>query len=303
MDNNKIFWELANKVKNSYKKNKPLFVVRSIFFVFLLITIMLGIYIWGVLIKIFSINFFYDLINPLAFDLNKPWNYFLFFVLITAVIIVVYILFMSAANKEIKPNFFLISGVYIFAFLLIFGVAFISQSYGSEFVNDLSWNIYSWNDSDEFLKNPDCSISKLNCNSLGHFNKFVIGDEIYCKFLVNESCPFVLTSLDVEKGYFNNDTTDKKEISTSNLRGIVNFELEDNLRYIFINPQFLKENSFSDVSLFWIYVYTRDRYTLEDYHQKEREKAFLIITLISISLFSTIVAMNNLKQLVKRKNE
>lgn len=289
---------------DSLEKNKKIEYIFSLIFIFwIIITGILGLYVWGLLINIFSRSFFYEIINPLAFNLKTPWKYFLVFFFFITFFSGIYIVIKTILKKEVKIDYYLLFGIYIFIFLLIFGISFIKQSYGSEFTNNLSWQSYSENDTRIFLNTASCSISPLNCNSLGHYNKFVIGDEIYCTFEVNENCSFILNSIDIEKKYFNNDTIEKQNIPTINSGGRIFFPLEDNLRYISINPQFIESNIKNNISFFYLYIYTRDRYTLDEYHQKEYEKTFLIITLISISLFSTIVAMNNLKQLLEKNRK
>ena len=296
-----IIKKQVKKYKVLSKNQKFLYLMLLIFFaIFFIGIILLGLYTFGFMIKFLSLSFFNDIIKPLAFDLVTPWAYFLSFVFISIMFVLGYA--EIKIRKKTPINVYFIAGIYIFAFLLIFGFSFISQSYGSEFTKGFIWNTYPSNETNEFINNPNCSISRLNCNSIGHYNKFVIDDELYCQFELNPKCPFELTSLDLDKKYFNNNTIIKEEINTINSSGTINFILDSDLRYLFLVPQFTKINSPTDISLFHMYIYTRDRYTLEEYHQKENEKAFLIVTVLSIALFSTIVAMNNLKQLLEKKN-
>ena len=139
---------------------------------------------WGTLIKIFSLSFFYDIINPLAFDFQTPWKYFLFFsLIITFIFLGGYFVKKFILKKKTKEiNFYFVFGIYIFLFLSIFGFSFITQNYGSEFTQDIIWQVYQKGELLAFEQDISCSVSRLDCNSIGHYNKFVIGDEIYYQF-------------------------------------------------------------------------------------------------------------------------
>ena len=71
---------------------------------------------------------------------------------------------------------------------------------------------------------------------------------------------------------------------------------------LWVIPYFkLSDNS--TVSPFYVYLEFEDVYSDEEYNKRMSDKASLLIALISLSVFSVIIAMNNLKQLLKKEEK
>lgn len=287
--------------KDLLGENKIQFLIISFIILFLILTILLGFYSWIVIFKVYTSLFIDNIIKPLSFDLKTPFIFFFFILLLTLVICIICSLIQEHIFKRKPKNNYhwIIFSFLIFAFLIIFGLCFISQTYGGEFSQDLPWNYHNKNDWDLFKNNPNCSISKLKCSS--KYNNFVIEEEVECVFDYNLACPIKLNYVVSHKVYKNNNTPFESFFSPG--RGVINFNVNENIEKISLNILILKNSSSNPMPLVYRDILISDKYTREEYHQKEHNKAFAIITLISISLFSTIIAMNNLRQLIEEKED
>jgi len=264
----------------------------NLFLKIVAITILFSYLVFGVIFVFMSkflFEFFYsNYINSLGFDIKTPLYLFVglsFFFLLPL------LLFFKK-----KTNVYFAMGCFVFLFLIIFGFSFINQSYQSDLPINGRWNYESNNRYvKDFLSNPSCSISKLICNSDKKY--FVLEESVKCYFVVNETCPFSFDFLEIHYNFLND--------SVGNTRGnseYFEFNVNRNVTDMWIRPYFLFNNS--SKYTFYYNIHLANKYNLEEYNQKQTkenyDKIFLLITLFSLSLFTTIIAMNNLKQLLHK---
>ncbi|MGV8152612.1 MAG: hypothetical protein ACP5OG_06015 [Candidatus Nanoarchaeia archaeon] len=293
---------LINKLKKLFdpliaKYSKLKIVQKIYFFIFLgVITIysVLVILGWfGLNLELISL-FYKSFIKPLGFNLKTPSMFFVMFGLGFVLPLFMLIPKLRKTNKYFKL------ATYLILFLLIFGICFINESYKPELPQSLIWTISYKGDHPRFSNSPNCSISKLECKSVQDKKNFVIDDEIVCTFRVNENCTFELKNTEITKFLLNNESQLTTNYPSQPSMGYFKFKVEENLHQIVVYPNFYNESE--KLYTYFIFISLYNKYSLQDYNEKltkERyEKSFLLISLISLSLVSVIVAMNNLKQLL-----
>lgn len=285
---------IIKSIKKFYFKQSRL--SKFLFWTFLiLLTVYAGILIlaWlGMGISIFSL-FYNNFLKTLGFDLKTP---FLLFVLIAGVTIPITIFLLRKTNK------FVIIAFYLMLFLFIFGVCLINQIYTPELPSEIPWRVINQEDNKLFWATPNCSISKLNCKSFQDKENFVIGDEILCSFDINRSCSLPLKKVSIIKFLLNNETILEDEGEVTPDQSYLKFEVDERVYEIAVYPEFY--NNSEPLYAFTSSIELNNKYSPEDYNQKkikERyEKTALLISLISLSLLSVTIAMNNLRQLSKK---
>ncbi len=282
-ENLKKGWDYFRKRSISVK---ILLVVAVLFLVFY--TLLIGIA-WAstgfLSIKIFITNF----INPLGLDLKTPFSMtILFWICIAPILLIIY----PFAKR--KVNWYLVLTIYLLIFLVVFGVSITNQSYPYDLPRSYTWTFANQSFSQEF----SCAISFLECKSATNKNNFVVNDQVICNFSFGTACNYKFDNFKTYKAYLN--STDTSIDYPYNNMGTVVFDITDNLRFVQVSPYFSvnnseSENIYSIITLF-------DKYSDSDYNQRKQNKAVLLITIISAILFSTIIAMNNLRQLMEKRS-
>ncbi len=127
----------------------------------------------------------------------------------------------------------------------------------------------------------------------------------YLYLLAVDTADIAFDLRDELDNYLNGTTVPDEEKGSSSV-GYYEFNVDKDLEGIWFYPVFFLNNS-EESNVFYSYISLANKYSLQDYNQKitkeNYDKIFLLITIFSISIFSTLVAMNNLKQLLhKDKN-
>lgn len=161
------------------------------------------------------------------------------------------------------------------------------------------WKISSENDFNLLINTQGCNFSKLDCRSVRDKIYYVDGDEVYCQFGLPDDCNFNISTFEVKKIFLN--SKNESVILTSPSDKSVSFQVkvEKNLKAIWVDPYF--ETGEKEISPFYIYWEFENVYSEEEYNKKQSEKVSLTIALLSLSIFSSIVAVNNFKQLLNKK--
>lgn len=261
--------------------------VTSVFYL-LLLTYML------VLLLFFSANHVYSiLLSPLGLDFGTPSQVFGIFL---AFIILFFGVFMMVTGKI---NIYLLFGVLISTALIVFGISFIGEAYGMDLPGSFKWDLFN-NANESFLLREYCNFTRLDCRSVTDKINYVEGDEVYCDFSINKNCSFYLSDFEVEISYLNMDNKSPINVSLSSKdhRAIFNFEVKKNMEGIWVTPE-ITNGTMTNLP-FWKFMELNEIYSDEEYRSMKQSKAAAIITLVSISLFSTFVALNNFKQLIEK---
>jgi len=288
--------EIIEKIKSIIKRfkslnnfNKLLWICIVLAWLFYLILIPYFIFIF---ISFSAQTTYTKLLEPLGLDFQGPIQTFYLWALLLGTILLV--------NFTIKKriNVYLWASIFLSVFLIIFGLSFIGETYSSDLPASIYWKPYS---GINYLNEENCSYTRLDCMSVKDKINFVEGDEVYCTFEINESCSFWISDFNVNKNYLNSKNFTPLEADISKNLAVFRFEVEKSLQSLWVHP-YISNGSYLD-SPFWALLELDDVYSDEEYLSLKQSKSLAIITLISISLFSTFVAMNNLKQLIERKNE
>ncbi len=234
-------------------------------------------------------NTYINFLEPLGLDFKTPWKTFSLLALIPGAIFSVILII----KKKINIYFWI--SIFLFLFLLIFGLSFIAETYDSDLPASIYWRPIQGTN---YLNQENCPYSRLDCKSVKDKINFVEGDEVYCTFEINDSCSFWISDFKVDKNYLNLKNFTPLEADVGKNLAVFRFEVEKSLESIWVYP-YISNGSHSYGS-FWTLLELDEVYSDEEYFSLKQAKALVITTLISISLFSTIVAMNNLKQLLKK---
>ncbi|MGD9276805.1 MAG: hypothetical protein PVJ67_06560 [Candidatus Pacearchaeota archaeon] len=242
------------------------------------------------LVSSFSLKSIYSsYLEPLGFDYSSPLGYFSIFFSLEFLGFWIYYLFKR------KINWYLFSVLAIILFLLIFGLSFITSSYKVDLPSSQYWKIVN-NSETNMLVN--CNFSRLDCTSVRDKQYFVDGDEVYCSFGLSKECDASLMNItEVKKIYLNSEK--EPRINLSIVENHANFEIkiEKGLKALWVIPYYsTNEKIISPFNIYWEF---ENIYSEEEYNKRQAEKSSFLIALISLSIFSSIIAMNNLKQLIK----
>lgn len=263
---------------------------------FVLVGIFASVYFLYILVVFssFSLSSIYNnYLEPLGFDYASPFQSFLLLFLLELVIFSI----LPLVFKR-KINWYLFSTLAIILFLFIFGLSFITFSYKIDLPSSPYWDIQDLNESNELIS-QDCNFSRLDCKSVWDKQYFVSGDEVYCQFVLSDGCDVVLKDFfDVRKVYLNSKNESKIPVSLTEKQVVFQIEIERELKALWVIPYFSLGNK--TISPFYLYWEFENVYSEEEYNRKQSEKTSLLIALISLSIFSSVTAMNSLKQMLER---
>jgi hypothetical protein len=296
------------KIIHAFKELSP---NVKISFVIILIVAVVGIifdvFMWGKIFIQAKSYFIENYWQPLGFDFTHPMLIFISFSVTISVLLGITFLIWKKLNKEKEKHFlnkFIVFGIFLLLFIIVFGICLVSQSYSSKLPGNFTWYYSASDNNKALLEESNCQIDFLKCFNLDGNDDFVIGNEIRCSSSWLEgNCSAMFSSLKITKYYpQNNFTEESKDIKDKYF--VYNFIVEENLRSIDFKPTFKLSND-SLISPYTAKISLQDKYFIEQYKEdksKERyEKVFFLFTIISIGFLSTIVAMNNLKQLMEKK--
>ena len=273
-------YNIMNKISFYFKENidyfkksslidKILMIIGILFFIFIIITFIGGLYMWGFLLWGFSLQFFYEILTPLGFNFATPLRFFIFFTIVMSGLLYFFWLIKLRYKIEIIfLNSYFILSIFIIGFLIIFGFCFVNEIYKPELPMNITWSILEIKDQNLFSSDKNCSISYLSCQSSQRKKNFVIDDEIYCIFNTNENCSYQLKSLSIVKFYLNNNSQINENISVVSNQGYYNFRVEDNLKSLFIYPEFYNKSGKKLYSIYG-FIPLYNKYTIQDYNQKQ----------------------------------
>ncbi len=297
--------EDEKKLKDIFRDIRRLSWPIKTFLILIMLFCIFGVVVlfWATLIITLSslAQFYKGYVESLGFNFRTPFGFFLLFFLLF-IVLPSYLWWLYRR----RINLYFVVALSIILFIIIFGICFVNESYISELPQDLQWQISEVEEHNKFQESQNCSITKLRCESSQGKKNFVIDDEIYCTFTTNENCSYKLGNISLVRFYLNNESQIREEIHTAPSQGYLNFRIEETLHQIVVYPNFY--NSSGDkLSAYYLFISPYNKYSLGDYNQKESkeryDKIFLLSTIISIGLFSSIVAMNNLKQLLEKKSK
>ncbi len=207
-------------------------------------------------------------------------------------------------EKQKTHNNYLIWTIILIMFTLILGLTFIQDTYNSKFpmiINFPNNSIFSSN-------------SRGYCTSLNNYDVFVVGDSVNCKFnlvIENATLAKMMSSLVYSVDYTvypGQSYNAQKAIAQINSKP--SFEFDYGL--------LLKNEGMSDVVFNFAMINATDprnfsgtvsteRYafetiTLNNYHGRTKDLITNLVLLISISVFSILSGMFNLKGIMNKKD-
>jgi len=288
----KAFNEFNKEWKTGNAFNRIILVFLLL--VLLVVTFFIG---WVIFIfyKISLSSLLNGLIIPLGFNLQSPLTYLSLISFGLALGIAVFTLF------KIKINWYLVSTIFLTAILLIYGLSFINETYSKDLPVNLTANILSENDYN-ILKNHSCSFPLLTCHSRPNRETFVIDKQLVCTFQLSEQCNHSLDKLIVVKYYTNPSNISREEKYATDNYFYLEIPIDENLEGVLIRPSFEnKENLLQFPEPAHYLISLTQKYSSEEYNQRKKDKLLLIISLFSLSIFSSVVAVNNLKQILKKE--
>jgi len=281
------------KLEELFKRFKSFNITRKVIWILAILFILAYILIVGYVFFLYVVfsakTTVSTLLDPLGLDFKRPLQTF---ILWGTILLLVFVIDIARAKKT---NFYLWGSIFISLALIIFGASFIGEAYGSNLPSSIPWTPHQETSS---LIKENCPFSRLDCKSVRDKRNYVEGDEAYCTFSISENCSFKISNFKVDKIYLNQEGTTPINVTMGDNFATFKFSIEKSLKSIWVNPK-ISNGTYSE-DPFYIYMEFNEVYSDEEYLSLMQSKSLVLITLISISLFSSFVAMNNLRQIIRR---
>lgn len=204
-------------------------------------------------------------------------------------------------------NVYVLFSLFLTAVIVTSGIDLLAQQYPSKLPFDKDIFQVHYNDHTKYEEfgfydlggiNPP----KIDCRSDKSYNDFVEGDRLICITNVSYKKDFYISDIKMIAYHVNGSKINLNRTHSCGYTIRV-YEIPLDNDYEFIDTRFLisDKNDFREWHLPHGSLEFKPIISQEEYFSRERSKTTLLITIFSIALFSSVIAVKNLRDLIEHK--